>query len=222
MYSDFLLSDTTESLGYLGGYLGGKIGIFDAISMLIDGFLFGQIVCVIAIIIGILGCFFGFKLREMFIGICGFATGGVIGIILMIENDNVVYLLLGLVLAIILEILSCKLYKIGVFFISYFSAGIFGFALAVVCFQEIIPALIVACIVGIIVGIVSVLFVKPTIIVSTAVSYGNVAGLFLAVLLSNENMSKVLPVIFMLSGLFVQIKMNTGFFGNNKKKTIDD
>ena len=116
MYTD-LLTPTTQSSNDL---FSGKIDIFDVISSITDLLgSFGQTFCIIALVIGILGCFFGFTLTKLFVGICGFCTGGIIGIILAIKNESTGYLLLGLILAIILAIVSYKLYEVGVFIISF-------------------------------------------------------------------------------------------------------
>lgn len=144
-----------------------------------------------------------------------------IGLILALKNESAGYLLLGLILAIILAIVSYKLYKFGVFIISFLNVGTFSFTLALILFKEFKSALIIACIVGIVIGVISVLFTKPTLIISTAVSFGNIAGIFLAVLLSNETMSKILPLIFMTIGLFIQIKTNEGLFEGVSQKAAD-
>lgn len=218
MYSDFFVTDTPSTSGLLDG----KIDVFDVISAITDLLgSFGQTFCIIALIIGVLGCFCGFKLTKLFIGMCGFAAGGLIGLILALKNESAGYLLLGLILAIILAIVSYKLYKFGVFIISFLNVGTFSFTLALILFKEFKFALIIACIVGIVIGVISVLFTKPTLIISTAVSFGNIAGIFLAVLLSNETMSKILPLIFMTIGLFIQIKTNEGLFEGVSQKAAD-
>ena len=209
MYTDYLTQGTESSSDLFSG----KIDVFDVISAITDLLgSFGQTFCIIALVIGILGCFFGFRLTKLFVGICGFCAGGIIGVILAIKNESTGYLLLGLILAIVLAIISYNLYKVGIFIISFLNGATFSFTLSLMLFKEFKPALIVACIVGLIVGIVSIMFTKPTLIISTAISFGNVAGVFLAVLLSNETMSKILPIIFMVIGLLIQIKTNNGLF----------
>ena len=72
---------------------------------------------------------------------------------------------------------------------------------------------VIVSVAGIVIAIIAVLFTKPMIIITTSVSWGKIAGLFLAVLLKNEMMSNILPWIFIAAGIFVQIKTNGGLGG---------
>lgn len=73
MYSDFFVTDTPSTSGLLDG----KIDVFDVISAITDLLgSFGQTFCIIALIIGVLGCFCGFKLTKLFIGMCDLLPEG--------------------------------------------------------------------------------------------------------------------------------------------------
>lgn len=213
MFTDYIITESADSAPVTPDLWSSEINIFDLVSEIKDMMgSFGLSFCIIALVIGILGCFLGFKLTKFFVGICGFFIGLLAGGFLAIKNGSAGYLIFGLILAIVLAIFSYKLYKVGVFIISFFNGGMFSFIAVLMIFNKLTPSLIVACAVGVITGIVSVIFTKPTIIISTSVSFGSISGIFLAVLLSSSVMSKVLPIIFIASGLTVQILTNNGLF----------
>ena len=218
---DSLFTTITEDVSDL--FNSGKIEAFDIFLRIKDLFgSLGETVCIIGLVIGILGCFFGFKLTKLFIAICGFAIGAVIGLILSLEIDESYALLLIPVCAIVLAILSYKLYKVGVFVISFLNGASIGLIVSLMLTHDLESASIIAFIIGLIVGIVSVVFIKPVLIISTSINYGNVAGLFLALLLSSdETMRKILPWIFIVAGLLFQIKTNHGLFEGSSQRAAN-
>lgn len=201
----------------------GEINIFDILDSLI-GLLgpFGQTVCALGLVIGILGCFFGFRLTKFFMGFCGFCIGGLIGIFMALKHSSPGYLFLGFIFAIVLAALSYKLYKLGVFIISFLNSSSFFFVIFLIFFKELSPALTTACAIGVIAGIVSIIFEKPTIIISTAVSFGNMSGIFLAALMTNTSKAGLLSFIFIAVGLLIQIKTNDGLLEGAAKKVADN
>ena len=182
----------------------------------------GKIVCAIGLIVGLIGCFFGFKLTKVFIVICGFFIGLPVGAIVAGVINASKPIIWILIFGIVFTVLSYKLYKFGVFIISFLNGGLTVFILGLLIFKSYKPALAFAIIIGIIVGIIAVVLTKPTIIISTSVSYGNICGLFLALLLSSSTMSKILPIVFIIAGIFVQIRSNGGLLEGEAQKTADN
>lgn len=216
-------SGSSSSIGSELDILKDNVSFFDLVSGLIDSIVSaGKVICMVGLIIGLLGCFFGFKLTKLFIGICGFFTGLSIGLIIAAVKSEAKFILIALVLAIVFVILSYKLYKLGVFMISFLNGGIVGFVIGYLIFKSVKPGIVAAVIIGLIAGIISVVFTKPTIIISTSVSFGEMSGTFLALLLSSSVLSYILPLAFIAAGIFVQIRSNGGFFDGTAQKIIDN
>lgn len=211
------MTETNEGKKNSKSLNGKDITAYDVFSAIKDIGAFGESICLIGLVIGLMGCFLGFKLTKLFIGICGFLAGFLIGTFVVTDNNALV----GLVAALILAILSYKLYKVGVFFISFFNGTVVAFILFLMIFKSFDSAKIPAIAVGLIIGVIAVAFTKPTIIISTSVSFGNIAGMFLAVYMDNKTMSYVLPLVFMAAGIFVQIITNKGLFEGTSQKIAD-
>ena len=196
--------------------------VYDFLSGLVDlAGSFGRIICIVTLVIGILGCFFGFKLTKIYLGICGFLAGGILGIVLAVAKDEAKFLLLGIVLAIVFAVLAYKLYKLGVFVMTFVNGFIVGFLVGAAIFKDTKKGVVVGIILGLITGIVSIIFVKPTIIISTSISFGDMAGVALGLLLGNSTMCRILPFVFMIAGAAVQIYSNGGLFEGKTQESID-
>ncbi len=120
-------------------------------------------VCVITLIFGVLKCFCGFKIMKISMSVGGFLIGALIGAATAIISDNAdISVFLAIVLGVLLAFLAYKLYLVGVFLLTFFWMSI-----AMYIFFESVP---IALILAGVCGVLAVLFVRPTVIVSTAFS----------------------------------------------------
>lgn len=222
------LDDLLRQFG-LSGISGDDLNEFDILSALyeLSGDT-GRVILLIALLVAICGCFFGFKLMKVYIAICALFIGGLSTIIATAyqsykdEGNAVIVLLLGLILTIVLTIFAYKFYKIGVFIVSFRNGLPIGLLLGLLMFQkEWKPILLTGVLVGLIVGVVSVIFTKPSIIFSTSINYGQVAGVYLAILISSKTMYHVAPILFIIAGIFVQQYSNNGLFEGALQEKIN-
>lgn len=163
----------------------------------------------IALVVGLIGCFFGYKLLKFWISLLGFLAGWLVGYMIVenfVENLSIA-IVAGTVAGLISGFIVYRIYLAGVFCVAL---------LAVLSLASLIPAegktlklvlLIAGIIVGIIAGSFAVKFVRPVIIVSTAVQ-----GAFVTVIEFQKIMkadSSLLLIIsqgvLVLAGILVQI-----------------
>lgn len=198
----------------------------------------------VTMIIGLVGCLFGFKLTKIFMGICAFLIGFGAGIALNIKFDQPILVLVGLVLGIVLAVLSYKFFKVGVFLKTTFDAlpvglGVMGFAF----FRNLLPenlsadnlealdsidlekasqalvyTLIGSVIFALAIAVIAVIFTKPAIISITSLSFGPVAGISLGILIGQSNLCLILAPVFIAVGFAFQIMTNHGFLESKKEK----
>ena len=192
--------------------------------------IFNEKTAIFGLIIGLLGCYLGFKLSKLCIGFCGFLAGIIIGVVLSIKNGNENYMVLGFFMAIVLAILAYKLYKLGSALVAFINTAIAVFFMKLLTFAEggnltsddLKSTIILCCIAGIIAGILTFIFTKPMFIISTSISGGYISGLCLYILTEQTLILKILPVIFIATGIFVQIKTNHGLFETRTSKNIPE
>lgn len=125
-----------------------------------------NITSIITIIIAIMTCFFGYRLNKAIIAVIGLLIGFNIGITflpLIITNQTLIYIL-SAIIAIILGMISYKLYLVGIFLLCAIAAYILTENLGLTDNIQIIIGLIV----GIIAGLLGVKFTRPLMIISTS------------------------------------------------------
>lgn len=126
---------------------------------------------IVAIALGLLECFLGYRIFKIQVAIIAFLAGLGGGIGLMDSLVGILWLsiVVGVVIGALLAFVSMKIYKVGVFLLVAF----FGFVIVTaVTFSP-----LVGLIVGVVLGIIGVFLTKPIIILSTAFGGGSlVAG----------------------------------------------
>ena len=152
-----------------------------------------------------LQCFFGYKLLKLCIQVCGFFSFGIFGGVIAknFTDSQVVITIISLLFALLGTFIAFKLYKVGVFILC----GSMGFLLGYVVMQNVLLGIIIA----IIVGTLSVIFLKPVVIISTSVSSGLLSGLSLVTILGQQDnliLGTILGILFAAGGLFVQFTTN--------------
>lgn len=163
---------------------------------------------VIAIAIGLLECFFGYKLFEFIVSIICFVLVGGIGVSIgqKYTTEFFILLLIFLVAGTIGAILAIKLYLIGVFIISFlFGCGI-GLLVNSTIHSE---SLTIVLIVGVLVGILGVFLIKHVLIIGTSISGGFAVGNAVASIANQEQLIVIIiGTILSVIGILLQYNMD--------------
>ena len=172
-----------------------------------------SVIGVIVFIVGLLQCFFGFKLFKFWCGIIGLFVGASVGIAISASGAfsaspaaGLIGLLVIIILAITGAFIAYRAYLVGLFIYAFCAAFLIGFALFAVITNSIIIGLGVGIAAGIAMGIVSVIFRRFWIIVTTCISGGTsiCAGLMMVMQTTELGWAFLLPPILMVAGFFVQ------------------
>ena len=124
---------------------------------------------VIALILALIGCFFGYKLSRLFMGITGFIAGAIIGQIVasqILHVEGFASVLCIILCGAVIASLAFWIYRIGIFILCFalaFSAAgtLFPFEGDVQFFANVIT--------GLIVGVLAVKYMRPVIILTSAI-----------------------------------------------------
>lgn len=140
------------------------------------------IFAVISMIFSALGIFLGYKLTKLWSTLIGAGIGFFAGYIIgtAIWGNSGAGFIAGIVLAVILGAIAFFIYKAGIFLLC----GVSAFSLVFTALSTLIDipvlTLIVSIVVGIIAGVLSIILLRPFIIVTTAISgsFGFAGSLF--------------------------------------------
>lgn len=149
-------------------------------------------------------CFFGYKLQKVWITLAGFFIGLAAGFTVSLASGLGAgpSLLIGAVLGIVLGLVAFKLYRVGIFLLSFSAANSMFYALIPLHWAGI--AIGIAG--GILAGILAVKYLRPVIILTTGIGYGLSAGQMILSLFGVESLAVILPVggVLALAGVLVQ------------------
>lgn len=163
-------------------------------------------------IFALLNCFFGYKLKRVWIILVGFTCGLLCGMapcLLWLKTDAApgIAFTVGMVVGILFGLLANRLYKAGVFLF----VGILTFAAVSGLFPEKwMPAgIIVGIVCGVAVGILSLRYLRSVCIFSTAISGGLLASQNFLRLFNVTNILIVLAVgaAIAVAGAVAQFKL---------------
>jgi len=117
----------------------------------------------ISLVIGAVECFAGFKIMKAMMAIWGFFIGAMLGVVVgVLAESTALGVILVIVFGVTLAVLSFKFYLAGIFILTAFLTTIALY----IMFENIFVALLLA--IG--VGVLAIYFVKPVVIITTAVS----------------------------------------------------
>lgn len=158
----------------------------------------------IIFLISMIQCFLGYKLTKLWVTISGFFLFGIIGAAAALsigpfDGKSVIIILLS---AFSGAAIAFSLYKIGIFVLGACS----GFMMGVLIFNNYDFGIIL----GIIIGILVLIFMKPIIIISTAVPSGIIAGISLVQIMGsgNEKSGLFIGGALAICGIVVQFITN--------------
>ncbi len=162
------------------------------------------VVAAIGGIVALANCFFGYKLRRVWIALSGFFIGLAIGcgLSLLFGANAGVALLIGLAAGVLVGLVAMKLYKVGIFLLC-FGAGYLFFA-GLVPIDWLAWVLGVAG--GVLVGVLAVRFFRTAVILSTGIGYGMSAAQMLLSVFGVTSLAIVLPagIVLALAGVVTQ------------------
>lgn len=165
---------------------------------------------VISLVISLLGCFFGYKLSRLFMSLTGLLVGAALGGIISVrflEVSGPVTALCCLGGAILLALLSYRIYQAGIFVLCFglsfmAAASLFPFTGDIQFFLSVVT--------GFSVGLLALRFIRPVIIITSAIVCGSsAAGLSIIVcqylgIFSLSPYSMILTPLMILLGILVQ------------------
>ena len=133
-----------------------------------------QWVSIVSLAIGLLSCFFGYRLRKLAIGIFSFCLGFFIGSSVTGLMTELAWSpwLVGAIVGVLFALVGFKVYRLGVFLLC----GGVTFFVFYLLIQTQWVGITVGAIAGILVGLISLKFLKPVIILSTSICSGLSCG----------------------------------------------
>ncbi len=185
-----------------------------------------MLVASIQLVLFLVICFFGYRLLKKIITVAGalmgFIIGAIAGILLVdlfrFEPWTILVTAFGFML--LFGFLAFKLYRLGIF-LHYFLSGtlMFGVILAVFGVNSIWVVLGVAAGFGIVLGILSLIYSKMYIIISSAIMGGLNAGAAVCVLIENykDGVKILIGLILALLGALYQL-----WYENKKTNTVKE
>ncbi len=129
-----------------------------------------NVVAGVGIFVGVIECFFGFRIFKVIMGITGFLVGAIAagGISQIIAQDELITIVAGLVGGLLGAVAAVTLYFVGVFLIGATLGGILSLALSAGMGNS--PEVPVIVALAILCGVLAVIFQKALIIIATSLS----------------------------------------------------
>lgn len=224
MFSDFItfITELPAQIMHTGTFLPDSFesgaAHLDTISSYISGIdtSYKIIATTVSLIIALLGCFFGYKLSKLFMSLTGLLVGAVVGGFIgtnFLDGSGGMVAVCALVGAILLAILAYRIYQAGIFLLC--------FGLAFMAAASILPftgdiQFFLSVVVGFIVGSLALKFIRPVIIITSAVVCGSSAAGLLITLCDLMNIGSfssyplLLTVGIVALGILVQFLTTSG------------
>ena len=166
----------------------------------------------VSIVVGLVGCFLGYKLLKIWMAVVGFAIGMTLGCYFSYQYiSNVAFpILIGFLLGLLVGFIAYRIYLVGVFMIAFVTTfGFIGQLLA--RYNE--PGwlwLIITLVLAIIIASLAIKFVKPVIIISTSLNGAVMVmlGIFELIKSDAEQMMLLAAVLLAILGIMVQFFTN--------------
>lgn len=224
MFSDFITfltdlpSQLTETGTFLPDSFEGGAEHLETVSHYISQIdtTYKIVATVISLIIALLGCFFGYKLSKLFMSLTGLLVGGAAGGMIgsqFFDGSVALIAVCALAGAVILAILAYRIYQAGIFLLCFGLS--FMAAAAILPFTGDIQFFL-SVVVGFVVGSLALKFIRPVIIITSAIVCGSSAAGCLTVLGHYMNMEVltayplILTVVVIVLGALVQFLTTSG------------
>lgn len=165
-----------------------------------------NIVNIVAVLIGLMSCFFGYKLNKTLIAIMGLIIGFNLGIVVLpnfITDQTIIYIV-SAIIALLFGFISYNLYLVGIFLLC----AITVYSLCNNLGLEGNIQTIISVILGIIAGILGVKFTRPLMIISTSLGGASLIteNAFNLLNFQNNILSIIVLIIIAVLGMSYQFK----------------
>ncbi|MCM1059137.1 MAG: TMEM198/TM7SF3 family protein [Eubacterium sp.] len=186
-----------------------------------------QIIGLFSIGFGLIDCFFGYRHFKFIIALNGFVFGSVIGGILgligamylEISNEIIsIVLFTGFVCGIITALIAFFTYKLGVFIMGFSITFVVAFVLLIsdmsvfhLLFldeKDLLGYAFAASIPSVIMGGIAVLFIKPTVILTTAIIGAYEIAWGIGILIDDNSFCAIATIILAVIGSVIQFSSN--------------
>lgn len=155
-------------------------------------------------VVGLVQCFFGYKLMRVCFTIGGFAIGALgagVGAGLAVDNMAVV-IIAALIGGVLGALLLFHVYRLGVFFLNFALVTVIVFLAGSASYGSLIAGVIS----GIVIGVVAAIMVRVCTILSTGCAGGVVAGVAIGGIFHVSAIGLVLGVVLTIVGIVFQFK----------------
>ncbi len=187
-------------------------------------FLQNMTVLIITIVIGLIVGLFGLKLVRVWAAFMGFllgaAAGGGIAAAAELPEMASVGVMLGA--ALLMAVLACIFYKIGIFFYMIFLVT--GLCVLITKMST-LPVLGLSLVLGLVVAVVTVKVFDPLVIIVTSISGGFMAGGAIVSMVGlGENLIAVIavPLVLIILCMAVQFIMRSRQVGRRQEEKADE
>lgn len=159
----------------VGSYL--PEALTDALAQMMA--IAGVVFLIISTIYALLNCFFGYQLKKVWVTLIGFGVGFLLGFLsclIWIESSAVVGIAVavGLVVGVLLALLAYRLYRVGVFL--WMALLTFGSVASLFDGNIEWLGIVLGVVAGVVVGVLSLRYLRPVCIFSTAINGGILAA----------------------------------------------
>ncbi len=175
---------------------------------------------IVAVVIGLILCLFGLKLLRVLAAVAGLCVGMAIGIpaAQLIGLEGLAFGGVMLACGVIMAILTCKFYRVGIFLWVFIIGALMG---AVFLAPENIVTVIICLVIGLIAAVITAVFIEPLVIVISSINGGLTAGAAIASLIGFVNNPLVLYGISLalaVIGMIVQFMMRSRELGRKEQQ----
>lgn len=196
---------------------GGAVSISDMLPDIADWYTV-VLIAALAMIIGVLQCFLGFKSFKVWCSFIGLLLGAVIGVVFVFSLSlyesayaELISIFFIVCLGLVGAFVAYRAYLVGVFLFAFSAIFVLCYFPIDAAFDPSMIAIIVGLCAGIAAGVVAVIIQRYAIIAATALSGGMLIAAGLMLLLENANsfVAVFVPIIAALAcaggGFFVQL-----------------
>ena len=170
----------------------------------------------VTLVIGVLNCFLGYRLLKAWVGLTGFTAGAVLAYSLVSRYTGNSLVQIGAIVAggLLLGLLAFHIYRFGVFLMC---TAIGTTAVSILLQPKDSLRFMICLGIGVLIGLLGMAFVKPMVILNTALGGGFSIAASVAGLLKQEADLKILILgaVLASTGIGVQIAVS----GNQDKKS---
>lgn len=175
---------------------------------------------IIAVVIGLILCFFGLKLLRVLAAVAGLCVGMAIGIpaAQLIGLEGIAFGAVMLACGVIIAVLTCKFYRVGIFLWVFIIGSLMG---ALFLAPESIVTSIICLAIGLIAAVVTVIFIEPLVIVISSIHGGLTAGTAAASLIGlihNPLILYGISLALAVIGMIVQFMMRSRELGKKEQQ----